>query len=683
VNAANNTRLIATRAVLWLLVGIATSVAVARYARGLGATTALSDANPWGLWIGFDVLSGVALAAGGFVIAATVYIFHLERYHALVRPAVLTAFLGYVAVALGLMVDLGRPWNIWRPIFFWQLDSPLFEVAWCVMLYLTVLALEFLPVVFEGLRWHRAYRFMRRTTLALVIAGIGLSTLHQSSLGTLFLLAKDRMHPLWYSPLQPLLFFVSAVGLGLVMVITESCVSAWLFRREGEWPLLRGLTRAAAVVIGLYLALRVGDLAARGQLHHVLEPSWISLLFVVEIAMSALIPILLFTLPPARGQSWAVATGAIFGVAGFILHRADVGGIAHIPITGQPYLPALTEIVISLGLVAAMTLIFLFFVERFPVWEEPPPIPDHFTPPIPDPVSRSYFGGYWFSRAHLAAISWIVGAVIGVALLELTTADADPTRNTPVRSARAVAALRVASSGQPSSRLVLLGDSEVAAELPAGLATGLLIDGDRRGVAVLFDHQRHQDRLGGQASCGRCHHRNLRLDRGTPCSVCHADMYRCTDTFDHQLHVTALGNNSSCIRCHDNPEAPKTREHATPCLECHAADVIDCFTEERHPCVAHTHQGEVACTACHDSATLTGGGGDSSHRARCGVAPGYRLAMHGLCIECHCVHQAEVGAKDPHMTRCGCCHREADSDVTVRPQTSGAGRLADARELLE
>jgi Ni/Fe-hydrogenase subunit HybB-like protein len=414
VSDANNTRLIVTKAVLWLFVGIAMAIAVARYTRGLGATTALTDANPWGLWIGFDVLSGVALAAGGFVIAATVYIFHLEEYRALVRPAVLTAFLGYVAVALGLMVDLGRPWNIWRPIFFWQLDSPLFEVAWCVMLYLAVLALEFLPVVFEGLRWKRAFRFMRRMTLVLVIVGIGLSTLHQSSLGTLFLLAKDRLHPLWYSPIQPVLFFVSAVGLGLVMVITESCVSSWLFRREGEWPLLRGLTRAASLIIGLYLVLRLGDLALRGNLHYLLDPSWITMLFLVEILISAVIPILLFTVRSARGQTWAITTGSIAGVAGIILHRANVGGIAHIPATGEAYLPAITEILVSVGLVAGMALVFLFFVERLPVWEEAPKTPDHFTPPILDPVSRTYFGGYWFGRAHLAAASWIIGVVIGV-----------------------------------------------------------------------------------------------------------------------------------------------------------------------------------------------------------------------------------------------------------------------------
>jgi Ni/Fe-hydrogenase subunit HybB-like protein len=146
--------------------GLAAAVATTRFLAGLGATTNLSDATPWGLWIGFDVMSGVALAAGGFVVTATVYIFKLDRFHAVVRPAVLTAFLGYLAVAVGLMFDLGLPWNIWHMIIYWNPHSPLFEVGWCVMLYLTVLAMEFFPVPAEDFsRLARARRFLIRFRL--------------------------------------------------------------------------------------------------------------------------------------------------------------------------------------------------------------------------------------------------------------------------------------------------------------------------------------------------------------------------------------------------------------------------------------------------------------------------------------------------------------------------------------
>lgn len=625
----HDARLLATHAVLWFLVGIGVTVAAVRYLRGLGATTALTDATPWGLWIGFDVLSGVALAAGGFVLAATVYVFHLDRYHALVRPAVLTAFLGYVAVALGLMVDLGRPWNIWRPILHWQTDSPLFEVAWCVMLYLTVLLLEFLPVVFEGLRMNRAYRFMRRLTLPLVIAGIGLSTLHQSSLGTLFLLARDRMHPLWYTPILPLLFFVSAVGLGLMMVISESRLSSWVFRREGEWPLLGGLTRAAVAVLGLYLVLRVGDLALRRELGLVLAPSWMTFLFWAEIGLSVLLPMAFFSFPGLRGRPWAITVGAASGVIGFVFHRVNVGGLSHVPFTGEGYLPALTEVTVSVGLVAAMALIFLFFVERFPVWEEPPGAPDHFLAPAEDPVSRARFGGFWFGRAHLAGAAWVTGAVVAVVLLETTTAGGHLPSPTPIRGARSVAAVRY-EQAPPAERLQLVhGGDGLATATERPVRTALLVDGDRTGVATVFDHEDHERRLGGEASCARCHHRTLQLDRGTSCATCHRDMYRDTDVFDHEAHVVALEGNRSCVRCHPDPAAGRTRASSTPCVECHAAEW---HPEAGVPAAA----GELA-----------------------GLAAGYRDAMHRLCVECHATHR--VAGVEPVLERCATCHRQLDA----------------------
>ncbi|MBU1651106.1 polysulfide reductase NrfD, partial [bacterium] len=190
--------------ILWIIIGLGAAVATARFMFGLGATTNLSDAVPWGLWIGFDVMSGVALAAGGFVLTATVYIFKLERYHAIVKPAVLTAFLGYIAVAVGLLFDLGLPWNIWHLIIFWNPHSPLFEVGWCVMLYLTVLLLEFFPVpAAEFSKLAKLRDFLLKLRLPLVIAGIALSTLHQSSLGSLFLIMPYNVHPLWYSPIMP------------------------------------------------------------------------------------------------------------------------------------------------------------------------------------------------------------------------------------------------------------------------------------------------------------------------------------------------------------------------------------------------------------------------------------------------------------------------------------------------
>jgi hypothetical protein len=182
---------------------------------------------------------------------------------------------------------------------------------------------------------------------------------------------------------------------------------------------------------------------------------------------------------------------------------------------------------------------------------------------------------------------------------------------------------------------------------------------------VLFDHDGHRQRLGGEASCGRCHHRNLPLDRGTPCTVCHADMYRCTDTFDHQNHVAALGANDSCRGCHRDPAAGKTRATATPCFECHTSDITDCSTEERHHSVSQSHVSESDCSGCHDFDLTAMANNLNWHRERCGIAPGYRLAMHRLCIECHCVEESKMGIREPYLSRCSCCHRSTVSEVEV------------------
>src|SRR5450759_3107439 len=243
--------------------------AIERYCMGLGATTHLVDTFPWGIWIGFDILVGVGLAAGGFTIAATVYLFNLERFKSILRPTVLTAFLGYVLVIAGLMVDLGRPWAIWHALIMWNPHSVMFEVAWCVMLYTTVLALEFSPVVFERFNLQRPLKIIHAITIPLVVLGVVLSTLHQSSLGSLFLIIPGRMHPLWYSNIIPFLFFISCVAAGLAMIIFESFLSSRAFKREIEMPLLTELSRVLAVVLALLFTVRIQDLMSRDALQYV------------------------------------------------------------------------------------------------------------------------------------------------------------------------------------------------------------------------------------------------------------------------------------------------------------------------------------------------------------------------------------------------------------------------------
>jgi hypothetical protein len=545
------------------------------------------------------------------------------------------------------------------------------------MLYLTVLALEFAPVVFEGLRWSRAYRFMRRLTLPLVVLGIALSTLHQSSLGTLFLLTRDRLHPLWDSPIQPLLFFVSAVALGLAMVAVEAVVSSWIFRRPAEWPQIRGLARAAAVVLVLWAVLRLGDLAVRGELGVVAAPHWTSWLFVLELVIAFGLPMVLFGIGRRTGSHRALAAGAASVVVGMVLNRVAVGGLAHVPWTGEMYLPALTEVAVSAGLVAGMALIFLWCVEHLPVWETRPETPHHFTRPTVESTSRVYVGGEALRPARVAAVAWVAGAVLGVVVLETTTSGREGPRPTPIRPVRSVAAVRQTVPGAWPARVVPVPDPVTTEAAPEGFTAALLIDGDRAGRAVLFDHAGHQRRLGRDASCVRCHHRNLPLDRGTSCSVCHRDMWACTDTFDHSRHVTELGDNRSCARCHPPEAAGRHRSSTTECRVCHGLNVGLADPVRAMVSPEWIYDDPAGCAACHRG---SGGGRSEASPASVpirGIAPGYQHVLHRLCIDCHRVAEAERGLTDaPVLTRCAGCHPESGGFPPETLRRLPDGRLA-------
>ena len=283
-------------AIAALILAVGAPIIVYRFIYGLGAVTNLSQTNPWGLWVGLDVLSGVALAGGGFTLATAVYIFGLRDYHAVVRPALLTAFLGYLFVVIGLLVDLGRPWKLPVPLFWsWGTPSVMFEVSWCVALYTFVLALEFLPALFEWLDWPKAWSWAIKLTIPATIGGVMLSTLHQSSLGAMFLMAPTKLHPLWYSPFIPIYFFISAIIAGLTMVIFESAISHRVFRHQVDPQqhveldrIQFGLARAAAIVLFCYFFLRLQGLAESGT-WHLLATGW-GAWYLVEVVGFVLVP---------------------------------------------------------------------------------------------------------------------------------------------------------------------------------------------------------------------------------------------------------------------------------------------------------------------------------------------------------------------------------------------------------
>ncbi len=341
-----------------------------RFTQGLGSVTHLSDGFPWGLWIGFDLLCGVGLAAGGVAVTATVHVLHLKDFKPILRPTVLTAFLGYLLVITALLFDLGRPWNIWHPIIMWNPHSVMFEVGWCVMLYTTVLSLEFAPVVLERFRLDWLLKLLKPVTPVLVILGVILSTLHQSSLGSLFLIVPEKMHPLWYTPMLPVLFFVSALAAGIAMTVVESWFSRRVFHKPIETHLLSRMSRVSVVVLALYLVLRLRDLAVRDALATIFPLTPLSMMFLAEIGIGVVVPMVLLAFARFRESPKRLAVTQGLVVLGFIFHRLNVSITSVQAVTGAPYVPSIPEFLISAALVALGLSIFVFACRYLPVFPE-------------------------------------------------------------------------------------------------------------------------------------------------------------------------------------------------------------------------------------------------------------------------------------------------------------------------
>lgn len=337
---------------------------------GLGGVTNLSDQFPWGIWIGFDILCGVGLAAGGFTLVAAVHIFNIERYKPILRPAILTAFLGYLLVVMALLFDLGRPQNIWHPLVMWNPHSVMFEVAWCVTLYTTVLALEFAPAVFERAGWHKPLSWLRFVSVPLMIVGVLLSTLHQSSLGSLYLIVPQKLYPLWYTPLLPVLFYLSAIAVGLAMTIFESWHSSRAFGRRLELPLAAGLARVLAVLLMVVLFVRFLDLHHRGALVLLRENRTETWLFALEILLLAAPMFLLFR-RRVRWNPGRLYAAAVMVIFGFIANRLNVSVTGMEAGSGVHYIPKWSEIAVTLSIVALGFAIFRVIAQKFPVFEEP------------------------------------------------------------------------------------------------------------------------------------------------------------------------------------------------------------------------------------------------------------------------------------------------------------------------
>jgi Ni/Fe-hydrogenase subunit HybB-like protein len=355
-------------------------ITVLRFTGGLGAVTNLDDNNPWGIWIGFDLLCGVALAAGGYVTSAACYIFGLKRYHSAVRPAILTAFLGYALVVMALHYDVGRPWRLPYPIFLSPgTTSLLYEVALCVFLYLTVLFIEYSPAALEWLGLKRVRNLVVRLTLVLTIFGVILSTLHQSSLGALYTIAPSKLHPLWYSGYLPVFFFVSSVFAGLSMVIFEgSMAHRYLHDKMDETHLKEsegvalGFSKAASFVMMGYLAIKLIGIAIDNNWHH-LATGW-GLWFLLELIGFVAVPAFVYAMAAREKNLRLVRWASVVAVLGVILNRLNISLIAfnwHLP-SADRYFPSWMEVAISAFVVTIGLVVYRFVCTRMPILHEHP-----------------------------------------------------------------------------------------------------------------------------------------------------------------------------------------------------------------------------------------------------------------------------------------------------------------------
>ena len=503
-------------AVIILATGLCASFIRFRY--GLGASTNLTDDFPWGLWIGFDVLVGVGLAAGGFTIAATVYIFHLEKYEAISRPSLLTAYLGYALVGLALVFDVGRPLRLWHPLVMWNPNSVMFEVAWCVALYTTVLTLEFSPIVFEKFNLKLPIKFIHSIYMPLVLVGVLLSTLHQSSLGTVYVIVPDKLYGLWYSPLLPVFFFISAIAVGLAMTIVESFLSYRAFGKEIEHDVLAGLARVIAVVLAVYVTWKFIDLHHRGNISLAFQFTPESVLFWVELGLGAVLPAIIIFSTQAEISQQRLFLCALSVVMGFILNRLNVSitGMIHY----ESYIPKWSELAITLSMVVAGFVIFALAVRYLPVF------PDQLPAKLEQPPPPAHF----LSARMLVAL-WSV-VILGAAgfMLAVHTKESRYLA-TPPKMTRKADPFQQQVSNMPAKMKIPRGEDSPG--------------------QVIFSHHRHisfQERL----ECASCHPRLFGLGFA-----------------DEASHPTGLRWHSkrACGACHDGETASDVNEACTDCHE--------------------------------------------------------------------------------------------------------------------
>ena len=345
-----------------------------RFLKGLGASTALSDMIPWGMWKVMNMVAGAALGTCGFVMAALVVVFRIKRFEPLLRPSILIAFLGYGSSCFALLLDIGLPWRIYNPFIYPNIHSFLFEVALCVTFYFTVTAIEMVPIVTEHPllhRFHKIGHFIHHYVMAFVILGITLSSMHHTSLGALVIPAVERLHSIWYSPWINWIFIISAMGSGLMTLIFVTLTTCSFYNRDPDIPLLGSVGFISAALLCLYAVIKVIDLTARNQWGIIFNGQWEGYVFMLESFLMVILPVGLLLIPAVRRSFGGLLVISLSTMVGLTLNRLNVNIIGFFRSAGATYFPSLPELFVGFGVLAAAALIFLLIVENTEIYWKP------------------------------------------------------------------------------------------------------------------------------------------------------------------------------------------------------------------------------------------------------------------------------------------------------------------------
>ncbi|MBU3917515.1 polysulfide reductase NrfD, partial [bacterium] len=578
-------------------------IGVGRFVFGLGAATNMTDALPWGFWKVFNMIAGAALATSGFVVAAIIYIFQLEKYRRVARFSIIIGFLGYGSSLMALLFDIGLPHAGWHPFFMWNPHSFLFEVFWCVSIYWAITALELLPLITERLPFPKFTHFMHEIMLPVVILGITLSTMHHSSLGSLFMLSPTRLYPLWYSLWMPPEFFISAMGSGLSVIVLLMMVCSKLYGRKQNLPVLTGLVKGSAAFLSLYLIIKILDFTVHEKWNFVFGPdiTWETYLFWVEISLQVIVPIIVYMTPAFRNKIGGLLVGTSSAFIGLIMHRLDTGIVGYFRSADTIYIPNLGELLLGFGIISGAGLLFLMFLERFYIFEEPEQGEGHTVKAKlwEREEALIVFAGPRAKKVLLTAI--IVIPITWIYCHDQATGSFKPIP-------------------QPITASIIGMDT---------LRDNLRLDADMDGTFVEFPHKKHQDAfvkdfsLTKQETCIKCHHLNLPKDKSTPCRACHRDMELESSIFNVESHRPHFKSEAG-YDAFQALDLTKDKQNYKACMDCHKDDM----------------QGITAYSV----------------KGLSNMAAGYQHAMHGQCQTCHRQREKDKTKADDEGN-CLFCHK--------------------------